>query len=313
MNKPFEYYLGDYCGKHTQEDSCSLTVKNNVAKVYKKTFPTYLAKDGEFKGFYSKSIRSGILFLHTDTQSFVNKETGTIFGIQQLADITNELEKAATDTSIKAVVITTNQPWVYDKDAYHRDVVKQKHYTLDDSFVNEKYIFANATNKINFKNENTTNYKPLMMIIGRGYLSFDQGNNNLFGQFPVATCGSINKKEGCKGGPYSHGYSNSKDDQYCLLKTYIHPTTSRTCMEIQGWYAFKLNRNETNVFTYDTCEKDVYVGTLNSKCPIHFREKILHSFIILIIVGIALLLFYVLLYKIAEKTFDYKKLAQKEN
>jgi hypothetical protein len=312
LNKPFEYYLSDYCGKNTEEDSCTQTVKNNIANVYLNTFPSNLAKNQEFNGFYTKSIRSGILFLNTDTQSFISKDNGTIFGIQQLAAITNELEKAATDTSIKSIVITANQPWIYEKHAYHRDVYGQKHYTLNDAYYNEKYAFGNATAKINFKDPNAANYKPLLMILGRGFLSFDQGNNNYFGEFPVASCGSINKKEGCKGGPYSHGYSTTKDNQYCILQSYTDPTTSKACLKLEGWYSYKLSKSETNVYTWDTCQPDVYVGTQNAKCPINFREKILHAFIILIIVGITLLLFYVLLYKLAEKTFDYKKISQKD-
>lgn len=313
LNVPFEYYVSDYCGKDTREDSCSTTVKSKIRDIYTQTFPSNLDSSSNFNGFYSKSQRGGILFLNLDSTSFFNVDKGTIFGADQIQFITETLKSAATDDSVKAIVITSNQPWNYVKSAYDKDSVKTKVDSLEDNVIDEKYQFSNATSVINFSDETAANYKPLMMVIGEHFTSFDQGNNNNFGGFPILSCGSVNDASRCQGGPYSHGYSNVYKNQYCMLKGYSNPNiTDVYCLEVKAYYTHDMDEDEDTLVTWDSCKKQEYLGVLNVKCPINFREKILHAFILIIITAAFFLFFYVFLYKLAEKKFDYLKVSDKE-
>ena len=83
------------------------------------------------------------------------------------------------------------------------------------------------------------------------------------------------------------------------------------CIFIQGVSSKKLSKTDSLVFSYNFCQPEKYYSNFNFKCPIIWREKIIHAFIVLGISLILFLFFYVFLYKLAARTLDYKIL--KEN
>ena len=210
--------------------------------------------------------------------------------------------------------MTYNLAWSINSTTYENDIIKQNYIDLKEEFESEKKAIADAINFINFNNPNSSNYKPFLMIIGGQMLAFDDGKNNLFGGFPIATCGALNwrNKGKCKGGPYTHGYSKDIDDQYCAVKVYTSTQLLSTCIKVQGFLANYIDDKEYNFFTYDTCMKEFYSNNSKSyKCPILPGEKVIN---IVIALGAALfifLVFFVILYKISESIFDYQILDKK--
>jgi hypothetical protein len=257
-------------------------------------------------GLYSSKISNGILFIFTDSKTFVNEETGIIFGQEQLLYIENTVENSYRNPNVQAVIITYNHPWIYDAETYSNDWVKQDYTTIDQKFDAEKQKLANILSKFNYLNPDASYYKPVIMVIGERMMAFDQGLNNKFGSFPVLTCGSTSIQGTCKGGPYSHGFSNGFDNQYCLI-TAFYKNTNKMCLELKGFIANKSPpKQEALFFTYDTCEPQKYARDGKFKCPMVWKEKIIHSFIIIVVNVILALIFLIGLSKIANKTLSFQ-------
>ena len=309
LKTPFEYYLSNYCGSDMDHLSCTIQEKQNIVETYLNNFPSSLTlenyKNQNF-GLYSSKIGNGILFIFTDSKTFVNEETGTIFGQQQLQYIENTVENAYRNPNVHAVIITYNHPWIYNEQTYSRDWVKQDYITIDKIFDAEKQKLANILSRFNYLNPDSSDYTPVIMVIGERMMAFDQGLNNKFGNFPVLTCGSTSIHGSCKGGPYSHGFSNGFDNQYCLITGYYR-TPNKMCLELKGFIANKSPpKQEALFFTYDTCEPKKYARDGKFKCSISWKEKIIHSFIIIGVNVIIVLIFMVGLYKIANKTMSFQ-------
>lgn len=302
---PLEYRLNDYCGPETNFDSCSQNQKTLIKNIYSITFPNQI-DNYQQTGLFSSYVRQNILFINLDTRTFMNKDTKTLLGNEQKNRILSILRDAKINNNIKSIIMTTTTPWNYYKDAYERDWIKQKSYSLSEEFEMEKMEIANAINEINFKDENQPNFKPIMMIIGEKMSGFDSGLNNNYGGFPIAVCGAVSKydKGNCKGGPYSHGYSKDNDNQYCTVEVYNKESNS--CIKVSAYVVIK--KREETIFIYDTCEKVKYQKNLNAKCPILGEEKVIHSFIV---IGSTIFIFffvYYLGYQLSKKTFSYNEL-----
>lgn len=388
MKYTFDYYLDNYCGEDTIEESCSSIQKSNTINLYKILFPSN-TKNLNVKNnssielnnqltydnykldlddiLYSSYIRNGIKFIITDTSSYVSKSNKTILGSTQLNWLLSELSSSIIDKNVKAVILTFNQPFYYNSTIYEKDWIKQNYETMSDEFDNEKTIIANQIEKINYNNYNSSDYKPFIMIGSAKMVAFDTGINNPYGNFPIAYCGPIDVgKAECLGGPYSHGYSKDGDDQYCTIqifsnnlksnfkynklfpntgiinnKTSVNNTeiinnnatvpndsvvdnvsnsgndkennlssTENYCMFIQGISSRNLDKKDVLVFSYNFCEPDKYFSNFKTKCPIIWREKIIHAFIVIGISILLFLFFYVFLYNLAAKTLDYKILKE---
>lgn len=181
---------------------------------------------------------------------------------------------------------------------------------MESTFDYEKIRIGKAISELNFQNSKAENFKSVMMIGNGQFLSFDNGGNNPFGGFPIATCGPLSGKSQCLGGPFSHGYGIESNDNYCVLKTY--KKENNTCFLIRGVISQKELKPETNVFYYDTCDIQKYNANYNLKCPILWKEKIFHTFILIGITIFIFVFFYVFLYKLAVKSLEYSVIDKKE-
>jgi len=310
VKRPFEYFIDNYCGKNTEDDSCKDTAtKDEIFDTYfshiplKMSYDDYIAND---RGFYFSKMINNMLLIKTDGRSFINKEQKSIFGQKQKQFILDSINNAYTNSTIQSILIYFNHPWQYNKTRYDKDWIKQGHISLDDAFVEEKQEIASALEKFNFNNPNTTNFKSVLMLTSQGYLSFDDGSNNNFGGFPVLSCGAMSEKGHCTGGPFSHGFADGFTNQYCLLEVYNQ--ADKQCLKIQGFYAKYKDKDENNFVTYNTCEPHLYHTGRSIKCQILWTEKLANVFVVIGVNIVFILFFFVFLKKLAEKNFSYQKL-----
>lgn len=308
LNKPFEYNLNEFCGEEVNEASCGKDQSKAIKKLYLNTYPV---PDNSEYTYYS-TVKYGIKFIHCDSQSYIDIDSGTLLGATQLTWLISEIE-SFNNTGLSGLIITYNKPYYYNEEVYSKDWVKQSYDTMSSAFDNEKTkIMDSLLKSINYKNLTKSNYQFVLMIAGGRLISLDKGNNNKYGNFPILTCGPLDSKlNTCNGGPFSHGYAKDDDDQYCYFNIY-QSETKRTCLKFQGIIAKKESLPEIVVFTYDTCTPELYNSNNNIKCPIIWKEKIIHSAIVLAIAIFVFVIFYVVIYRLAIRTFDYQ-LLNKEN
>jgi hypothetical protein len=283
-----------------------------VNQAYKKVFPSYqLPSDG---GIYQSFHSGNVLFLMTDSRTFMRTDSPTLFGNVQRNWLISSLKNAATDPNTKAVIITMTQVWNYVKSAYDWDMVKQDYYSIMDSLSGEKKDIGDTViNNYNFNRPSLPNYKPVMMIVGEHTLAFDDGTWNNFGNFPIAVCGPLDYWQQCRGGPYSHGSFHDSLSQYCKFNVYLNANMNNNiCIKAEGVIpASRPKAVDQTVWTYDTCYPDYYKGRVNLKCPIDYKEKLLNAGITIVASIIVYLIFFVFIYKLTLKALSFQKI--KEN
>lgn len=254
QNTPMVYTYNeyDYCGNNSDSTEKGKSAVNNA---YRKMFPSYNLEVTE--GLYHSFKAGGILFIVTDTRTFLSKDQSSFFGNAQKQWIKKLISKVPTDPTTRGVVITLTQVWNYNATAYKDDL--WRHYVLstDPAFdADKKEIGQFILNSgINYLDPTAANYKPLLMVVGEQMVAFDDGlNNKEAGKFPVVVCGGINESQSCKGGPYSHAYFTQANEQYCTINVITNttiPASPKICFIINGSY--RKDAKDEQTFVYNTC------------------------------------------------------------
>ena len=309
---PFEYYRNNICGEESTEGKCSQTVLNNIDQLYYSSFPVNENPDSAINKRYYSIQKAGFMFLMTDSRSYFNKIKGTIFGETQTDWIINQIKIFEESSTLKGLIIGITQPYYYNSTTYEDDLVKQDYVGMNsEAFKNDKLRIAEALKNVNFKNPNATNFKSVVMLSGGNMLAFDKGSNNPYGGFPIVTCGPMDGSIDCLGGPFSHGYSIDKDAQFCHFNSNIDDK-GNLCFYIQGYIAQKEGKSDVKTFTYNTCFPEKYNSNFDMKCPIIWKEKLIHVAIVIAIAIFIFVLFYVIIYKVAVNTLDYQVINKEE-
>ena len=293
--------MNDFCA-----DSCDDRATSNTAfnKAVNNIFPSVSNKT------YSSWVASGVAFFVLDTVSFSDADNDTLLGSDQINWLLTELGNAVKNDNVKAILMMAHGVWINNPEKYSSDWIKQKHYFIKSAFEADKAKIGQVIKGLNIKNPGLANFKSVQLIVGDSLLAFDDGLNNLNGGFPTAVCGWVNGGKGtCKGGSYSHGYFDSDSKQGCFLKGYVN-TNGSTCFRTEGIILdTKEDKDiERLVFIYDTCKSDLFSKKqLDSKCPILIGEKLINVAISLGSVILVFLIFQLLLYKIAVRTYNFTK------
>jgi hypothetical protein len=239
----------------------------------------------------------------------------TYFGATQKAWIKQLISKAASDITTKGVIITATQVWNYNSTEYEGDLVQQNTLSVNQAFNADKAEIGDAflNSGINYLNPNSANYKPVMMVVGEEMLAFDNGKNNqATGKFPVVVCGSVEGDMECKGGPYSHASFTQSMEQFCTFNVITDvsvPTAPKVCIVVQGSIRRVPDKDTVDevLFVYNTCLPNETAG-FNRKCPIGTGEKLLNFAVTLGVNIILFAVFFVMLYRISTKAFNFNTL-----
>lgn len=298
----------DWSNSHSKSQN-----KEAVNDAYRKIIPSYPLHN-EQEGVYQSFVAGNVLFLVTDSRTFLDQDKGILLGLEQTNWLKNQLTNAATDDSISAIILTFTQPWIYVHSAYDWDMIKQNYVAISDDMLNDKFIVGNVTrNLFNFNRPNEPNFKSMMMIQGGVHTAFDDGSFNYYGNFPVAVCGTLDHWLQCRGGPYSHGSFHDSYGQFCNVKIYqrqVSENKSLTCINVAGIIPSNDEKKaqDTTVYLYDTCTPDLFPGRINLKCPIDYKEKILNAGITIGAMIIVYVVFMVIVYNAASKALSYQKI-----
>jgi len=303
----YTYNEKDYCGKTSDSTAKG---KSAVNEAYRKMFPSYNLEVTE--GLYQSFKVGGVLFIVTDSRTFLSIPNKTFFGETQKTWIKNMITTAATDATIRGVIVTSTQVWNYNATAYIEDMVQQDYISINEAFNAEKKEIGDAliNSGMNYLNPTGTNYKPFMMTIGEQMLAFDNGlNNQETGKFPVLVCGGVEESGSCKGGPYSSAYFSQSTQQYCnvtVITNFTDPINPKLCFISQAGYVKDDNTDEMT-FVYNSCYPEQFKD-FNRKCPIGAYEKLVNFALTLGINILLFVVFFILLYKLSTKAFNFNTL-----
>lgn len=290
--KPLIYTFNDldFAGKDSGANSKGVGAINSA---YRKIFPNFIKKSQE-KGIYQTFDMGTVRFIMTDTRTFMDVDKGSYFGNTQKNWLKEQLTEALNEDKVGAIIITVTQPWNYVKDKYDIDIIKQKYKSLEEKIAEEKNVFFEVLKEHKDKHNfyfpkkallSGDKFKSILLIVGERHLAFDSGRWNNYGSFPMAVAGPLDSWQQCRGGPYSHGSFHDEKHQYLSI-TVLPQENGVTCLLILGTIA---NDDEDigdqTVFIYNTCDPNAYPGRLDRKCPMDWKEKLIHA-AILIVVGV---------------------------
>lgn len=309
MNLHYFFDEKDIGGLDGKTNSKSIGPINDI---YRRTVPHYDFPENMSEGIYQKIQIGNTLIISLDSWSFMDIEISdnatnkTLFGRKQLEWLNSTLSSAKADDTIEAILITMTQLILYNKERYEGDMLYQNYWSISDSYEEERQIFKQAIDTINYKNRNESDFKSVLVISGGRMLALDTGINNIYGDFPTLVCGNLDLKGRgtCNGGPWSHGYFYEDQPQICLIGVY--PNDNKTCIKATGLILDEdLQKQDLPVFIYDSCEED-HGKALDVKCPMTKPEKLILVFSSLAISIILFLLFYFICYNMSKSRFRYK-------
>lgn len=311
QNLPLVYTYNDYdyCG---YDSGATSDGKSAINTAYRKMFSHYPLEATE--GLYHSFKIGAVLFIVTDTRTFLSEKDKTFFGETQKTWIKNKISNAVKDPTIGGIILTTTQVWIYNKTEYEGNLVQQDYTALKEAFLSDKEEIGKAISDsgINFDDPVKAGFKSLLMIIGEEMLAFDDGLNNPNGKFPTVVCGNIDGSGSCKGGPYSYSSFTQSNNQYCrFIITPNMTDTPKVCFNIIG--NLRMTNEEANteedktVFVYNTCYRHQFKG-FNTKCSILATEKVINAAITLGINVFLFVVFFLMLYKITAKSFNFTTL-----
>lgn len=305
---PLVYTYNEYDFQGPKGSDSSSKYIGALNEAYRKIFPSYplISSEGSYQSFKA----NGVLFLVTDSRTFMDRTSGSIFGTQQLNWLKTNLASAASDTSVRAIIITFTQAWNYVEYFYDQDILKQDFYAVLSNMQGDKIVVGNTTKGINFRDKTAANYKPIMLVSGERSLSLDNGNFNNYGNFPIVMCGPMDSWSQCRGGPYSHGSFHDGTNQYCLFNIY-QSSSNEACLAVRGVVNGENGANDTVVFKYDTCQPASYPARINQKCPILWTEKILNGALTTFGILLIYYFFYVYIFKVAQRALTFKHIKDK--
>jgi hypothetical protein len=79
-----------------------------------------------------------------------------------------------------------------------------------------------------------------------------------------------------------------------------------------GIIASKNSNEDQIVFAYLTCQPDMFQGRVNKKCPMDWKEKLIHVSITLFVMILIPFLFFFVLYWVAENNLKFNYVKVKE-
>lgn len=316
-SKPFIYFFNelDFAGKDSGAKSKGVKAINQA---YRDTFPNYIEED-QTEGIYQAVNLNGVMFIMTDSRTFMDTKNKKFFGDTQRKWLKEKFKAALEDQTVFNIIITVTQPWNYVKDEYDIDIVKQDFKSLTDDIAEEKNVFFEVLQQYQNEKGSPFNfyfpvrahleqeigkpsiYKSILLIVGERHLAFDTGRWNNFGSFPIAVAGPLDSWQECRGGPYSHGSFHDSKHQYLSV------IAKKDCLILRGIIA----NNDDNigdqiVFAYDTCSPDSFPGRLDRKCPMVWKEKFIHAFI-LVFAGILVgFIFFFVFYWVGMNSFKFR-------
>ena len=316
-SKPFVYSFNDldFAGKDSNANAKGVKAINEA---YRETFPNYI-DDNQDTGIYQSFTLNKVKFLMTDSRSFLDKKNKQFFGSKQRDWLEQEFSSALVSEDNRAIIITVTQPWNYVDDEYDIDIIKQDFVSLTKEMENDKNVFFEVLK--NYQKDNNGNpfnfyypmrakfsgkpFKSILLIVGERHLAFDTGRWNNYGSFPIAVAGPLDSWQECRGGPYSHGSFHDCKHQYLSV------VAKGGCLVLRGIIA----NNEDNVgdqivFAYKTCMPDDYPGRLDRKCPMVWKEKLIHAFILVFLGIVVAFVFFFAFYWVRINSFklNYEKL-----
>lgn len=312
--KPLIYTFNDLDFAGTDSGAKSKGV-NAINLAYRKIFPHFIEHhDGIYQTFDMDTVR----FIMTDTRTFMNVDEKHYFGKEQTSWLKEKFEAALEDENIGAIIITVTQPWNYIKDKYDIDIIKQKYKSLEEKIGNEKNIFFKVLeekkdkNNFYFPSRGFAGgfFKSILLIVGERHLAFDSGRWNNYGSFPMAVAGPLDSWQQCRGGPYSHGSFHDEKHQYLNI-TVLQVQPKMTCLIILGIIAIDdKDIGDQTAFVYNTCDPSSYPGRLDRKCPMDWKEKLIHAAILIVVGVLTGFIFFFFFYwrGVYSFTFQYEKL-----
>ena len=126
----------------------------------------------------------------------------------------------------------------------------------------------------------------------------------------MAVAGPLDSWQQCRGGPYSHGSFHDQKHQYLNI-TVFQAQPKMTCLIILGIIAIDdKDIGDQTVFAYNTCEPNAYPGRLDRKCPMDWKEKLIHAAILIVVGVLTGFIFFFFFYwrGVHSFTFQYEKL-----
>lgn len=318
-------------GDKSNADSKGVEAINSA---YRKIFPNYI-EDTQQKGIYQSFNMAGVKFIMTDSRTFMDVDNGHLFGDEQTQWLKTQFSSALIDPMVDAIVITFTQPWNYIEKKYDIDIIKQKYESLSKDVDKEKNVFFEALKEYQETNGKPFNfyfpfrakissalgdptltevYKPILLLIGEHHLAFDTGKYNNYGGFPMAVAGPIDESRQCRGGPYTHGSFHDSKHQYLNITYFKSDELSKglPCFQIMGIIASKNSKEDQTVFAYLTCQPDMFQGRVNKKCPMDWKEKLIHASITLFVMILVPFLFFFVFYWVAENNLKFNYVKVKE-
>ena len=317
-SKPFVYSFNDldFAGKDSDANGKGVKAINEA---YRETFPNYI-EDGQDEGIYQSFTLNKVKFIMTDSRSFLDKKNKQFFGSKQREWLKTEFSSALDEDDKKAIIITVTQPWNYVEDEYDIDIIKQDFISLTKEMENDKKVFFEVLQEYQSSNNHPFNFyypirarlsdgaekfKSILLIVGERHLAFDTGRWNNYGSFPIAVAGPLDSWQECRGGPYSHGSFHDSKHQYLSV------IAKGGCLVLRGIIANnKENVGDQIVFAYKTCTPDDYPGRVNRKCPMVWKEKLIHAFILIFAGIVVAFVFFFAFYWVGMSSFKlhYEKL-----
>ena len=312
-SKPFVYSFNDldFAGKDSNANAKGVKAINEA---YRETFPNYI-DDNQGEGIYQSFTLNKVKFLMTDSRSFLDKKNKQFFGSKQRDWLKQQFSSALDSVDNRAIIITVTQPWNYVDDEYDIDIIKQDFVSLTKEMENDKNVFFEVLK--NYQKDNNGSpfnfyypmkakipgktFKSILLIVGERHLAFDTGRWNNYGSFPIAVAGPLDSWQECRGGPYSHGSFHDCKHQYLSV------VAKGGCLVLRGIIA----NNEDNVgdqivFAYNTCKPDDYPGRLDRKCPMVWKEKLIHAFILVFLGIVVAFVFFFAFYWVGMNSFKLK-------
>ena len=311
-SKPFVYSFNDldFAGKDSNANAKGVKAINEA---YRETFPNYI-DDNQDTGIYQSFTLNKVKFLMTDSRSFLDKKKEQFFGSKQRDWLEQEFSSALVSEDNRAIIITVTQPWNYVDDEYDIDIIKQDFVSLTKEMEKDKNVFFEVLKNYQDKKGSPFNFyypmkakisgktfKSILLIVGERHLAFDTGRWNNYGSFPIAVAGPLDSWQECRGGPYSHGSFHDCKHQYLSV------VAKGGCLVLRGIIA----NNEDNVgdqivFAYNTCKPDDYPGRLDRKCPMVWKEKLIHAFILVFLGIVVAFVFFFAFYWVGMNSFKLK-------
>lgn len=175
-----------------------------VKAVYREFQPHYPLLDAD--AIYHSFVRGRIKFIMLDVRA--ERVGSTFIGAGQMAWLLSEIDAVASDPGLEGMVLATVVPWLSsaDTDTWHGAQAQRQQ-------IADKIVERGLSGRT-------------LAIAGDAHMvAYDDGTNNVWGDFPVFQASPWNRANSTKGGPYSAGVHAATNGQYGILNVLDDGTT----------------------------------------------------------------------------------------